>query len=219
MKTVERLRKDSDTVWRSIIDHPFVVNLCTGDLPLDKFTFYILQDYHYLTTAMKNFGVIASRADSVEDLREVVDILHLEATSEFEGYADFLGRLGHTVEDASETEPIPVSVSYSSFLLATSSTRSFPESITSVLPCFWSYAEIASHHKDRLSANPNRLYRDWAGVYLSDSYLSLVEKLKEMVDRAGEGFPYDKLKEVFITASRYEYMFWDAVNKVEKWPV
>jgi len=219
MTISERLRRDSDAVWRSTIDHPFVVSLYAGDLPLDKFKFYILQDYHYLVTAMRNFGVIASRADSVEALRDIIDILHLEATSEFKSYADFLGRLGHTVEEASETEPIPASVSYSSFLLATSSTRSFPEAITSVLPCFWSYAEIASHHKGRLGANPSRLYRDWASVYLSDSYLGLVDKMKETVDRAGEGFAYDKLKEVFITASRYEYMFWDAVHEGHKWPV
>jgi thiaminase/transcriptional activator TenA len=219
MKIVEKLRKDSDGVWRGIIDHPFVVDLYAGGLPIDKFEFYILQDYHYLITAMRNFGVIASRADSVEALREVIDILHLEATSEFEGYSDFLKRLGHTVEDAFETEPIPVSVSYGGFLLATSSMRSFPESITSVLPCFWSYAEIASHHKGRLSTNPNSLYKDWASVYLSDSYLSLVEKMKELVNRTGEGIPYDRLREVFITASRYEYMFWDAVYNKQQWPV
>jgi len=217
--TVERLRGDSDAVWRSIIDHPFVVELYTGGLPLDKFKFYILQDYYYLVTAIKNFGVIASRAGTVEALRDVVDVLHLEATSEFDGYSDLLKRLGYTLKDAAQTEPMPVSVSYGSFLLATSSTRSFAESMASVLPCFWSYAEIASHHKGALEANPNGLYKDWAGVYLSGSYLGLVEKMKEMVERAGEGFPYERLRDVFVTASRYEYMFWDAAYNIEDWPV
>lgn len=219
MTIVERLRGESDAVWRSIIEHPFVVELFTGDLPLDKFKFYILQDYYYLVTAIRNFGVIASRADSVEALRDVVDILHLEATSEFDGYADLLKRLGYTLEDAAEAEPMPVSVSYGSFLLATSSTRSFPEAMASVLPCFWSYAEIASHHKGSLEANPSMLYKDWADVYLSDSYLRLVDKMREMVERAAEGFPYGKLKEVFVTASRYEYMFWDAAYNRQNWPV
>ncbi len=218
MKTVENLRKDSDPIWKKIIEHPFVAELYKGNLPLDKFKFYILQDYHYLIAAIKNFGLIASKASSVNEMREVIDILHLEATSEFEGYHEFLSRLGYTIQDASEIEPIPSNISYSSFLLSTSSLKSYPEAITAVLPCFWSYAEIADHHRNKLSTNQNRLYKDWAEVYTTDSYLTLVEKIKKLVNRAGEGFSYQKLISVFMTASRYEYMFWDSVYHRTNWP-
>ncbi len=218
MNTVDRLRKDSNTVWKTIIEHPFVVELYRGELPLEKFNFYILQDYHYLIAAIKNFGLITSKATPVEAMKEVAEILHLEAMSEFEGYKEFLSRLGYSIGDASEIDPIPSSISYSSFLLSTSSLKSYPEAITAVLPCFWSYAEIADYHRDKLSTNQNQLYKDWAEVYTTDSYLTLVEKIKMLVNRAGEGFPYEKLKTVFITASRYEYMFWDAVYRTTKWP-
>jgi len=83
-------------------------------------------------------GLFASKASSVKEMREVIDI---------------------------------------SFLLSTSSLKSYPEAITAVLPCFWSYAEIADHHRNKLSTNQNRLYKDWAEVYTTDSYLTLVEKI------------------------------------------
>ena len=219
MKVVDKLRKDAYSIWKEIIKHPFVVELVSGKLPIKKFKFYILQDYNYLITAMKNFAIIASKAPSVENMREVIDILNLEAKSEFDGYKDFLDRLGYTLEDASKIIPIPVSVSYSSFLLSTSSLKSYAEAITSVLPCFWSYAEIADHYKKRLNTNTNQLYKDWLEVYGIHSYLRLVDKMKNLVNDAGEGFPYEKLKSVFITASRYEYMFWEAVYKQHEWPV
>jgi len=219
MRVVDRLRKDAHAIWEKIIEHPFVVELVKGNLPLEKFKFYLLQDYQYLITAIKNFGIIASRAPSVEGMREVIDILNLEAKSEFDGYKEFLGRLGFTLQNASEIEPISVSVSYSSFLLSTSSLKSYAEAITSVLPCFWSYAEIADHHRESLSTNKNQLYKDWGEVYGTDSYLSLVEKIKILVNKAGEGLAYEKLKTVFIVASRYEYMFWDAVYNQLEWPV
>jgi thiaminase/transcriptional activator TenA len=152
-------------------------------------------------------------------MREVIDILNLEAKSEFDGYIEFLRRLGYTLQDASVIEPIPVSVSYTSFLLSTSSLKSYAEAITSVLPCFWSYAEIADHHREMLSTNKNQLYKDWGEVYGTSSYLSLVEKIKMLANNAGEGFSYEKLKSVFIAASRYEYMFWDAVYNQQEWPV
>lgn len=219
MKLADKLRRDADSIWEKIIEHPFIVELYNGILPLEKFEFYILQDYHYLVTAMKNFGIIASKAASVEAMREVIEILHLEAQSEFKGYEEFLDRLGYTIKDAAEIEPIPVSVSYSSFLLSTSSLKSYAEAITSVLPCFWSYAEIAEHHNNKLNNNENQMYKDWAEVYVTDSYLNLVEKIKMLVNEAGEKFPYEKLKMMFITGSRYEYMFWDAVYTEQEWSV
>ncbi|MBN1273964.1 MAG: TenA family protein [Candidatus Aminicenantes bacterium] len=218
MNTADKLRKDAEAVWKKIVGHPFVVELYTGDLPIEKFTFYILQDYHYLIAAMKNFGLMASKASSVEAMREVIDILHLEATSEFDGYEELLNRLGYSIQDASEIEPLPSTISYSSFLLSISSLESYAEAITSVLPCFWSYAEIAEYHKDRLSTNPNQLYKDWAMVYTADPYLKLVEKMKKLVNEAGKGFSYKKLYSVFIKASRYEYMFWDSVYHKTNWP-
>ncbi|MFW6140503.1 MAG: thiaminase II [Acidobacteriota bacterium] len=217
MNTADRLKKDANIIWEKIFLHPFVVELYRGDLPLEKFKFYILQDYHYLVTAIKNFGIIVSKAPTVESMREVVDILEMEAKSEFEGYKDFLKQIGHTVQDAVEIEPTSVNMSYSSFLLSTSSLKSYPEAITAVLPCFWSYAEIADLHREKLRTNKNQLYKDWAQVYLTESYIRLVEKMKRLVNNAGKDFPYQKLKEMFINASRYEYLFWDAAYYQKKW--
>jgi len=195
------------------------VELYEGDLPLEKFKFYILQDYYYLIAAMRNFSIIASKAPSVEAMREIIDILNLEATSEFEGYEELLERLGYTLTDAAEIDPIPTSVSYSSFLLSTSSVKSYAEAMAAVLPCFWSYAELADHHKDRLITNKIQLYKDWGNVYLTDAYLSLVKKIQNLVNKAGEECPYGKLKSVFMAASRYEFLFWDAVYHKQEWPI
>lgn len=219
MNISDRLRKDADSIWKKMFEHPFVVELYTGNLPLEKFNFYILQDYHYLIAAMRNFGIIASKAPTVESMREVIDILNLEATSEFEGYKDLLEKLGYSLTNASEIDPIPVSVSYSSFLLTTSSLKSYAEAMASVLPCFWSYAEIADHHSEKLKSNKIQLYKDWGNVYLTDSYLSLVEKIQLLVNKAGEEYSYDKLKYVFMTASKYELLFWEAVYHNREWPI
>jgi len=219
MKVSERLREDADDIWEKIIEHPFVVKLYGGTLPMEKFRFYILQDYNYLIASIKNFSIISSKADSIDAMREVTEILHLESVSEFKGYEEFLEKLGYTIEDATNTAPISMNVSYVSFLLSTSSLKSYAESITSVLPCFWSYAEIAEYHKDKLRKNKNKFYVDWAEVYLSESYINLVKKIRRLVDDAGEKFSYEKLKKTFITASKYEYMYWDAIYNMDTWPI
>jgi len=219
MKVSEKLRKDTGHIWEKIFEHPFVVELYNGSLPIEKFKFYILQDYNYLVDAIKNFAVIASRVDSVDVMKEVVQVVHLEAVSEFNEYEKLLNKLGYKIEDAMNIESLPVNVSYRSFLIATSSLKSYQEAIASVLPCFWSYGEIAKYHEKKLSKNSNSIYVDWASVYLSDDYLNLVTRIKNIVDAGGKGFPYGKLKDIFMTASRYEYMYWDSVYNMDKWPV
>lgn len=219
MNTSEKLRKDADAVWKKLVEHPFVVELYKGDLPLEKFKYYILQDYHYLIAAIKNFSIIASKAPSVKTMREVIDILYLEAKSEFDGYEELLKGLGYTIKDAAKIDPIPVNVSYSSYLLSTSLLQSYGEAMAAVLPCFWSYAEIANHHLKKLNANKVQLYKDWGKVYITDEYQSMVEKIKSLVDEAGEISPYERMKKVFIASSNYELMFWEAVYNQQDWPI
>ncbi len=214
LRISERLRNDADLVWREILRHPFVTELYRGSLPMEKFRFYVLQDYSFLVTMMRNLAVLASRADSVPLTRELLEIAHLEATTEFAGYEELLGKLGYALGDALKAEQSQVSVSYGSFLLAVSSLRTFWEGFTAILPCFWSYAEIAETHRDILKKNTNTLYTDWASVYLSEPYLALVDKLRGILDTApAEG--YEKLREVFLTASRYEFAYWDMAHKTE----
>jgi thiaminase (transcriptional activator TenA) len=219
MSVSERLHRDTEQVWNKIISHPFVVELYQGSLPMEKFKTYILQDYSYLVDAIKNFSIIASRAHSVDVMRATVEIAHLEATGEFQGYEDFLQTLGYTLEDAIHVEPVPVNLSYRGFLLTTSSLGASQEALVSVLPCFWSYLDIALYHQESLSSNPNNIYVDWASVYLSKEYAELVEKLRRLVDLTCDDFPYERLKSLFLTASRYEYMYWDAAYNFDSWPV
>jgi thiaminase/transcriptional activator TenA len=219
MKISEKLRKDAGHIWEKIFEHPFVVELYSGTLPMEKFRLYVLQDYNYLVDAIKNFSIICSRADSADVIKEIVDVIHLEATSEFKEYEELLNKLGYKIEDARNVDPLPVNVSYRNFFIATSSLRPCQESITSVLPCFWSYSEIAKHHIDKLNENRNAIYVEWASVFLSKDYLDLVTRLRGLVDTFCADYPYEKLRDIFLTASRFEYMYWDSAYRMEGWPV
>lgn len=211
-----RLRRDADSIWKRILEHPFVLELYTGRLPLEKFKFYVIQDYNYLIGTMRSFSLLASKAD-YEVARTSLEIAHLDATIEMENYAKLLGKLGLKLEDVVSREPAPTNEAYMNFLIVKCALGSPLECLVSTLPCFWSYAEIAERHKDKLSSNPNKLYVEWASVYLSREYLELVEKLKNAVDSLWDGRGYEKLRRIFVAASRYEYMFWDMSYKMEGW--
>jgi thiaminase/transcriptional activator TenA len=208
-KISQRLREDAAELWKKLFVHPFVVEIYEGVLPIEKFKFYVLQDYNYLVTTIKDFSILASKAPSAKALREIIGVAHLEATGQFKSYENLLKRLGYQIEDAEKIETPLISTSYTSFLLATSLLSSFGEGLAAVLPCFWSYAEIAEFHREKLRGNKNTLYLDWASVYFTKPYLELVERLKRLLDSAPIG-DYEKLKEKFLLGSKYEYWFWNA---------
>jgi thiaminase/transcriptional activator TenA len=95
-----------------------------------------------------------------------------------------------------------------SYLLSVCSLEGFYQCMAATLPCFWSYAEIAERHRDGLQRNPVSVYRKWASVYLSDDYLGLVRRLREVLDSSG--LSAEALWPYFRQASVYELQFWQA---------
>ena len=214
----EELRRSAEPVWRRILEHPFVRELYTGRLPLEKFRFYAIQDYNYLVGMMRTYSLIAAKSPFWV-ARKALEIAHADATTELENYKSLLARLGLTLDDAERAEPAPTNVAYMNFLVATAALGTPLEGLVATLPCFWTYQVIAEHYSEELERNPVELYRDWAKVYLSREYASIVEELRSLVDSLYEGVGAERLRKIFLTGSRYEYMFWDMAYRMEEWPV
>ncbi len=213
-----QLRRDADTIWRKIFEHPFVIELYRGDLPEEKFRYYVIQDYNYLIGMMRAYSLAAAKADYAT-ARLALEIAYADATIEMDNYVSLLGKLGLELRDVVNAEPSPTNVAYMNFLISTCALGTPLECLVATLPCFWTYLEIAERHEKLLESNRNELYVSWARTYLSEEYRKLVEKLIEVIDSLWDGSNYEKLRRLFTMASRYEWMFWDAAYRMEQWPV
>ncbi|MEL9989982.1 MAG: thiaminase II [Thermoproteus sp.] len=216
MSTTETLRRAADAIWAKIFQHPFVVGLYRGDLPLEKFRYYLLQDYNYLVNFAKALALAAARAPDVKAMRAMLELAYGELTGEMANYESLLKELGLSLEDAVRTKPNPTNVGYMSYLTSICSTGSFGQCLSALLPCFWTYLEIAERHKGLLERNPVEIYRRWASVYLSQEYRRLVEMLRGLLDSLSP--KVEEVLEPFLTASLYELAFWDAAYRAESWP-
>ena len=212
------LRRDVEHIWTKIFNHPFVVQLYDGSLPISKFKYYIIQDYNYLITMMRCFSLIAAKADPSVSAK-ALEIALADATTELENYKRLLGKLDLNFNDVINTEPAPTNLAYMNYLLATCALGTPLEGLVAVLPCFWSYLEIAEKLKDRLEANEVSIYREWCMTYLSSEYKDLVRDLRELIDTLWDGRNYDRYLKLFTRSSKYEYMFWDMAYREEQWPV
>ncbi|HET58290.1 MAG TPA: thiaminase II [Deltaproteobacteria bacterium] len=209
MNLTRELRSGADDIWRSMLNHPFPAALCRGDLPIEKFKRYLLQDYGYLLGALQNFCLLASRTDNEHILLDLVALIGEEAEGEISDYQRFIAQLGFTLDDARAVKPFATRRNYLDFLLTASAERPFAEGLTATLPCFWSYLEIAEHHRKELTGAADSPLRQWMEVYLNEEYHALVDRLRSLVETAADGHPFEPLLEVFREASLWELQYWD----------
>ncbi|MCS7107377.1 MAG: thiaminase II [Acidilobaceae archaeon] len=217
MSVTVQLRESIREVWEKDLEHPFVVELYDGRLPLEKFKYYLLQDYNYLVYMVKVLSVLASKAPSLELSRTALELAYGTVTGEMKNYESLLNSLGLTLEQAVRTRPNPTNVAYMNFLLSTALSEDFYAGLASVLPCFWSYREIAERHRERLKGNRVEIYKKWASVYLSEEYSALVSVLRRALDDSGQRA--ERLLPFFELGTKYEYLFWSASYNMEEWPI
>jgi len=211
------LRRKASPIWEKIFVHPFVRELYSGTLPLEKFKYYVIQDYNYLVVMMKCLALAASKAD-FELGRLALELAYEDATIEMRNYEELIKEIGLSMDEVIRAEPSPTAYAYSNFLLTTCSLGTPLDCLVAILPCFWSYLEIGRRNEHLLRSNSNPLYRRWCSAYVSKEYEELVNELIRAVDL--QDFTNLRgLEELFITGSRYEYMFWDAAYRMERWPV
>lgn len=72
------------------------------------------------------------------------------------------------------------------------------------------------------SARPDdRHYAQWIEMYSSDEFSALVDWLRALTDRIGTdltGAARERVRDVFLTSSRYELAFWSMAWTLETWP-
>jgi len=72
----------------------------------------------------------------------------------------------------------------------------------------------------RGSADP--LYARWIGTYASAEFQEVGAWLRACLNERAAALPETELaalEAIFLTSSRYEYMFWDMAWRREAWPV
>jgi len=218
-----RLRAQCDRVWAGLHAHPFLGELARGTLPLDRFRFFIEQDLLYLPAFARCMAMGAAKSASDADLefftRQLDGIIRLEIPSN-RRLLDQVISLGAQDRGGSQGMA-PANVAYTSFLLATAAAGGPLEITAAILPCSWSYIEIAAGLKDEIADHP--VYSDWVAFYLQEEEADLVMNMRETFDdMTRDGAISDdkrkQLAEIFTMSSRLEGMFWDMAYTLDQWP-
>jgi thiaminase/transcriptional activator TenA len=217
------LRDQSDRIWAGLHAHPFLSELGRGVLPLEKFRFFLEQDIMYLPDFARCIATGAAKSATEAELgffaKQLDSTINLELPNQYR-VLDQVCRLG-AADRGGALGKAPATVAYTSFMLSVAAQGGPLEIMAAILPCAWSYAEIAGSLADEIADHP--VYRDWVGFYTTDEVLELVRQMRqsfdEMAAQAGPGPQTQRrLAEIFTTSSRLEGAFWDMAYTLDQWP-
>jgi thiaminase/transcriptional activator TenA len=220
-KFSDQLRLRAERIWRAIDAHPFLRELHAGTLPMNRFIYFILQDYVYLLDFAQVLAQGAAKSPDLETLelfcRHALGAVEVERTF----HASFGKSLGLTRGQLDEVSKGPMTQAYIGHLQSVARGGTLGEIVAAVLPCYWIYGEVGRRLYKNRPRKP-KIFREWIEIYASEEFWKPVREQIQLMDRlsvAAKGREKRLMVEHFILSSRYEYMFWEQAYQLESWPI
>jgi thiaminase/transcriptional activator TenA len=223
MGACERFREACAGIWDGLHAHPFIRELAAGTLPLEKFRFYVEQNLMYLPEYARAMAIGASKADDHGTMSLFTTDLANILESEIPENRELLRRvleLG-APDRAGGICMAPATVAYTGFLVSTALRGDRAEIMAAIVPCTWSYGDIASALIAEGVVHDHPVYAEWIRFFGEPAYSEIVERMKADLEVTVGGASETRLpllSELFTTSTRLERAFWDMAYELEQWP-
>ena len=184
-------------IWEECAATPFVQEVQTGKLPLEKFKRYMIQDSIYL----KNYARIYGKA-----------IFHAATLREIQLYYSMLNFVNDT-----ESE-VPENQNYIDFMFEIASHGKNEEILMAVLPCMLSYSYIFRKLASVPTSRESR-YWDFIKDYADEQYAESCKEWSAFAEHKCAGLSEANKKylaDIFEKASLLELAFWKMAYRNER---
>ena len=216
----DHLRRLADPIWEAQHRHPFVRGIGDGTLDVERFAFWIRQDYLYLIEYCRLFALGAARAPDLVTIARFADLLQATARTEMDLHRGYAAQFGISAEQLEQETMAPTTRGYTDYLLRVATIGDFAELASALLPCMWGFSEIGL----RLATQPrptDARYAAWVEMYADPEFAALADWCRDLVDRLAEDAgpaTRERMTSAFLTSSSYELAFWEAAYTLERWP-
>jgi len=217
----DELHKKAAAIWEAQIQHPFVRGIGDGTLSLEKFKFWLRQDYVFLIEYARLLALAAARSPDLDTMTRFATLLKETVEVEMNLHRAYAAEFGISLAELEKELPAPTTRAYTDFLLRVATVGDFAELAAALLPCMWAFSEIGR----RLAAQPapaEKRYAKWIAMYSSREFAELAQWCRDLLDRLAAGLPQrdlQKLEATFLTSSRYEWQFWEMAWNMEQWGI
>ena len=183
----------------------FVQGIKNGDLPKTKFQEYLAQDYFFLESFARAYGLAVSKSRNKKNIKTlslllsgVSDELILHETYAKEWDIDLT------------TNSIgPATKKYTDFLEEVSLNLSLIEIMSAMTPCMRLYSWLGKKLLNMISDNP---YKEWILTYSDKSFDDLAKSLEYLIDEYDGSYDIDQVNFLYKRAMQLELEFFNAYS-------
>jgi thiaminase (transcriptional activator TenA) len=209
-------------IFARIRQHPFVRGIGDGTLPIERFRFYVEQDYVFLIEYSRVLALAVAKGLTLDGMARFAEFLHATLNVEMALHRGYAARFGITEAELARVTAAPTTYAYTRHLLVTAYSGTLPEICASLLPCQWGYGELGRTLAEAGEPVDQPLYAEWIRMYAGEEYHQLVSELLATFDAlaAAESIvARERMAAIFATSARYEWSFWEMAWRMEQWPV
>ena len=183
----------------------FVQGIKNGDLPKTKFQEYLAQDYFFLESFARAYGLAVSKSRNKKNIKTLSVLLSgvSEELILHETYAK------EWDIDLTTNSIGPATKKYTDFLEEVSLNLSLIEIMSAMTPCMRLYSWLGKKLLNMISDNP---YKEWILTYSDESFDNLAKSLENLIDEYDEDYDIDQVNFLYKRAMELELDFFNAYS-------
>ena len=187
------------------LNSKFVQGIKNGNLPKNKFQLYIAQDYFFLESFARAYGLAISKCLDINSIRILSELL-LGVSEELVLHEKYAKEWEISLTNNKIEKPTKA---YTEFLRKISIESSCIEILVAMTPCMRLYAWIG---KKLSSSTSNNLYKNWIITYSDENFEKLAKSLEEIIDTYKGSYDLDHLNNLYKKAMDLEVKFFEAYS-------
>ena len=217
MPVTDRLRARHHDLWQRVVAHPFVEEMGNGTLPEEKFRAYFIQDYVFVRDLVSMVALGVSKAPDLDAAGRLNRFLSGILDPESDLFVRAFGAFGVPEETYALAAPTPTTRAFGDFLLRVGYEGRFEDIAAALYVTEGTYLEWGT----RLAADKSprhEIYQEWIDIHGPQVLGELVAWTASVVDGSDSTAGSGRIDEIFLAALRYEYLFFEAAYRGERWP-
>ena len=205
MLVTQKLWENNYHIASLCLETKFVQGIKNGDLPKIKFQEYLAQDYFFLESFARAYGLAVSKSRDKNTIKILSGLLS--------GVSDEL-ILHETYAkqwdiDLSTNSIDSATKKYTEFLEEVSINLSLIEIMSAMTPCMRLYSWIGKNISNIRQDNP---YREWILTYSNESFDNLTKSLENLIDEYKDSYDIAQIKFLYKRAMELELDFFNAYS-------
>ena len=205
MSITKKLWEDNYDIALLCLNTKFVKGLKDGSLPKNIFQEYLAQDYFFLETFAKAYGLAVSKSKDKYSIRKLSQLL-VGVSEELILHETYAKQWDI---DLSNNYIKRATQDYTDFLDYTAKKLSTIEIMFAMTPCMRLYSWIG---KNLYEEDFDIKYKEWIITYSDDGFENLANSLENLIETNKESYDINQAKSLYKRAMELEFNFFNAYS-------